>query len=242
MRSRPGIGARVRSPACLTKDAEHPAHVGQRLSAGSVDGNERCPGLLGSPVKGGQPGPGLDHDHAHMMGHDVVEFAGDPLALVLDGPKGPALAIGFQETGVLLDRLRVVAPRPGPVAQRDDDDDRKRRLDGPCHRHLGAGLADDDREERGTNGQPGDDGHAPVVQLGDGEQRDERPQALVDDKSLDVCGMQAGRRQRDDEDRDRPAAPDDQRQRLEEQKGDAERVALTGIGRAARERDQRKRG
>ena len=85
----------------------------------------------GSPVERGQPGPGLDHDHADMMRDDVVELAGDPLALVLDGPARPLLALGLLEPGVLLDRGGVPASGPSPVAEREDDDDRQHRLDGP---------------------------------------------------------------------------------------------------------------
>ena len=60
--------------------------------------------LLRSPVERGQPGAGLDDDHADMMRDDVVQLAGDPLALVLDGPPRAVLAFGLLEARVLLDR------------------------------------------------------------------------------------------------------------------------------------------
>ena len=89
-----------------------------------------------------------------------------------------------------------------------------------------------------ANGKSGRHGDAPVVVLADGEQRDERPEALVDHLTLDEGGVERGRRQRDDEDGDRPPPPDDQRECLEQEERDAERVARAGVGRAAREREK----
>ena len=69
---------------------------------------------LRPPIERGQAGAGLDDDHADMMGDDVVQFAGDPLALVLDRPARPLLALGLLEPGVLLDRRGVAAVGSAP--------------------------------------------------------------------------------------------------------------------------------
>ena len=197
---------------------------------------------LGSPVERGQPGPGLDHDHADMMGDDVVQLAGDPLALVLDGAARSLLALGLLEAGVLLDRGGVAASRPSPIAEGQHDDDGKHRLDEPGDSDLvEARLGHDDAGERHGNRQRGRDRDAPFVALGDGEQRHERAEALVDDLPLDQGGVQGGRRDRDRKDRDRPPPPDDEREGLEQEQGDAERIALARVGRATREREERER-
>ena len=75
------------------------------------------------------------------------------------------------------------------------------------------------------------DRHAPLIALGDREERHQRPEALVDDLPLDQVGVQDGRGERDRQDRDRPSAADDERQRLEQQERDAERIALARSGR-----------
>ena len=74
--------------------------------------------LLRSPLERGQAGPGLDDDHADVVGHDVVQLAGDPLAFVLDRPPRALLALGLLEAGVLLDRGGVATAGVRPVAER----------------------------------------------------------------------------------------------------------------------------
>ena len=80
-----------------------------------------------------------------------------------------------------------------------------------------------------------------VVPLGDREQRDQGPETLVGDLSLDEVRVGDRRGDRHDEDGDRPPTTDDQRQRLEQQERDAERVGLAGRGRAGSQRDERQR-
>jgi hypothetical protein len=58
--------------------AEQPPHLGQRLSAGGRDRGQRLPGplrLAGQRVAGPVR---LDHHHADVVRHHVVQFAGDP--------------------------------------------------------------------------------------------------------------------------------------------------------------------
>ena len=59
--------------------------------------------------------------------------------------------------------------------------------------------------------------------------------------TLDEAGVEDGRRDRDDEDGDRPPATEHQRQGLEQQQPDAERIAPARVRRAARDRQQRQR-
>ena len=72
---------------------EEPAHLGQRLAGGGLDGGE----VLGlARVVGAEAAPyglGLDGHHADRVGHDVVQLAGDPGALLLgDRARPPARA------------------------------------------------------------------------------------------------------------------------------------------------------
>ncbi len=97
--------------ARLAEHPEHPAHVGQasrpvRSIASSAD---RAP--FGSSVERSQAGAGLDDDHADVVGDDVVEFARDAFAFVLDGPPRSIVALRLLEAGVLLDRCGVAASR-----------------------------------------------------------------------------------------------------------------------------------
>ena len=131
------VGGRVLRVAWRAQDPEHPAHVGQRLAAGPVDGLERRASAFRSPIERGQSRTGLDDDHADVMGHDVMQLPGDPFAFVVDGPPRALLALRLLEARVLLDRRGVSASRPGPVAERQDDDDGQHRREETGHGNLG---------------------------------------------------------------------------------------------------------
>ncbi len=119
-RSRPGIGARDRRRVAGTddpadrgrrrQDAEHPAHVGQRLASGRFDGGERPSGPPPAVVERAQRRAGLDDDDAHVVGDDVVELARDPLALLGDRPGVAFLALALEAGRPFLDRADVRAP------------------------------------------------------------------------------------------------------------------------------------
>src|SRR3954447_7404744 len=188
---RPGLLAAGRRVA---EDPEHPAHVGQGCAAGSVDGLESAPCLVGTPIERTQARPCLDHDHAHMMRDDVMELARDPLPLVLDGTAGAVLAFGFLEPGVLLDRRRVSTAGSGPVAEGDHDPDGDHRGDGSGDRRLRAALADDHSEERDGDGEARPEPDAPFAAFDHGEESYECADALVDDLALDEGCVDGGGR------------------------------------------------
>ena len=113
-RSRPGSGSWL-SPS--PRMPEHPAHVGQGEATGRVDRLERAARLLRSPVEGAQRAAGLDHDHADVVRHRVVQLAGDPLALFQDRPPARARRA----------RARGAAPAPRGRPCRGAGSGRRRR-------------------------------------------------------------------------------------------------------------------
>ena len=79
---------RAAAPGChpVAEDAQHASHVGQGDATGRVDRLERAARLLRPPVEGAQGAAGLDHDHADVVGHRIMQLAGDPLPLLQDRP------------------------------------------------------------------------------------------------------------------------------------------------------------
>src|SRR5436190_19995338 len=65
-------------------DAQHshePAHLGQGLAAGSLDGVEGLTGVAGLAALGASPGSSLNDDQADRVGDDLVQVARDTCAL-----------------------------------------------------------------------------------------------------------------------------------------------------------------
>ena len=76
------LGAELDVVAVAAHRAEQAAHLGERCAAGLLDAPERVP-VLGQRVGELVPdGADLEHHHAHGVGDDVVELAGDPRALL----------------------------------------------------------------------------------------------------------------------------------------------------------------
>ena len=71
-------------------------------------------------------GPGLHGDHAHRVGEDVVQLAGDAQPLLGDGPPGLLLALSLQVGGALFELGDEQAPGAHVVAEQpaagDDQD------------------------------------------------------------------------------------------------------------------------
>ena len=151
LETRLGLPRRIGVALALAEDPEHPPHVGERLPARPVDGLEGGAGLRRTLVERGQPGAGLDDDHAHMVRHDVVQLAGDPVALVLDRATVSFVAVGLEDPGALLDRGLVPAARPHPVAERPDDRDRDERRDESREGGRRADLREGQGRERGRH-------------------------------------------------------------------------------------------
>ena len=101
---------------------EQPARLGQRLAAGLLDRGERLARrrLLGA--EGVALRAGLDDHHAHVVGDEVVQLAGDPRALV-----GHRLARA--QVALALEQLRARGERLGPQLALAD------RAAGDEHRH-----------------------------------------------------------------------------------------------------------
>ena len=76
-------------------------------------------GLLGRPVGGGL---GLDGDDRHVVGDHVVQLAGDPAALLEQGPAGP---FGVADA-LLLGQPALGLAAPTQRARGDQDDGRQR--------------------------------------------------------------------------------------------------------------------
>jgi hypothetical protein len=82
--------------------AQHPeqaAHLVERLAGGLADGGEVAHAVLGQPADPVGGGLGLDRDHGHVVGDDVVQLAGDPGALLQDGPAGLLPTAGLSRVG-----------------------------------------------------------------------------------------------------------------------------------------------
>ena len=128
---------------------EHPAHVGQREAPGGRDRLEGRPRLVGSLLDDPQRATGLDHDHAHVVRDDVVQLAGDPLALVADGALGPLVALALEPLRALLERARVQPADPRRVAEQPRDDEDQLGLDERQGDLRDARPADEHDRERG---------------------------------------------------------------------------------------------
>ena len=64
------------------------------------------------------PDAGLHGDHAHRVGHDVVQLLGDPQALLGQHPRSRLGLLLLEELGALLGRGQPLAARPDGLAQR----------------------------------------------------------------------------------------------------------------------------
>ena len=80
------VRRRCRASSSGSEHAEHPAHLDQPFPGGDLDAAQRVPGNLGTLVDDVVRHSCLHGDHAHRVGDDVVEIAGDPQALGADRP------------------------------------------------------------------------------------------------------------------------------------------------------------
>ena len=93
------------------------AHVGQRVAGEPLEVGELGPGPLRVDVEQPVGQLGLDGDHGQRVAEDVVQVAGEPGALVLDGERG-VLLVGPHQVDVarhhLPDAEHGDATRPRP--------------------------------------------------------------------------------------------------------------------------------
>ena len=102
---RAGRGGRA-----AAEDTEHSPHVAQGQSTRRVDRIDRLACVRRSKLERPTRGTGLDDDDAHVMGHDVMELAGDPFAFVRDRQARLCLPIRLGASRPILDRADVGAP------------------------------------------------------------------------------------------------------------------------------------
>ena len=99
--------------ALAAQEAEQPVQLDDGLPAGRLDRAERLLRLVGPPRHHPPRRARLDAHHADVVGHDVVQLARDPDALLEHRPARVLLALALQ-LGRLLGQFAA------PVAQRAD--------------------------------------------------------------------------------------------------------------------------
>ena len=122
--------SRLRREATLrpvfAEHTEQPAHLGQRLASGLLDREHRLERPRGVESQHLLSGPGLhDHDTERVSDH-VVEFAGDPLSLLLGGGLHPLELF-------TLESLHPLGVHPGLVVPRPHDSPDEQRQPHPEH-------------------------------------------------------------------------------------------------------------
>ena len=106
-----GIEARLRAELHTVSVAAHrseqTAHLGECRAPGLLDAPERFPVVLEGVREFVSHGADLEHHHAHGMGDDVMELAGDPRALL--GHRDPCggLSLPLGERRAHLRRLSL---------------------------------------------------------------------------------------------------------------------------------------
>ena len=112
-----------------------------------------------------------------MVRDDVVQLAGDPLALVAHRPLGLLVALSLQALRAFLQRARVQAADPRRVAEQPRDDQDQLRLDERQGRRRDARPPHEHEGEEGCGQRRGGERRPAVDTLADGVDRDEDAQA-----------------------------------------------------------------
>ena len=162
----------------VAQDPDQQAHLVQRPAGGGLDDAEGLAGLVrvGVDDHAGHPGP--HRDHAHRVGHDVVQFPGDLGPLVGHGPadlRRPLRLCGSRLLRGPLGLLRRVHPAgPGvlrgqPAQQYQDhtavgrqDHHGATPGDGGGQHRAGHEAGDDQRGTAGGDGHDGVEGHGDI--------------------------------------------------------------------------------
>jgi hypothetical protein len=134
-RREPGLG--LGRHVVGAQGAQQPAHVLERAPPGLLDHAQRPGRLLRGLLDQVGAHARLDGDHAHRVGHDVVQVARDPGALIGDGPAGQLLPGLLQGGRLLLKGPGMVAKGQGMVATGRD-----RHAERPDHHEHDRDVAD----------------------------------------------------------------------------------------------------
>ncbi len=166
----PRLGLQAVGPFVVRggQQAHHVAEFGHGGPTARLDGQQCLLGLLGRHVHHFAGRPGLDHHHAHIVGHDVVQFGGYAGTFFFDGAA----------RGLLLSGLQFCHPVPAggqPQLQKADEAGQH-----PCHQEHeswagpsgehGFHVAESEAGQRGGDHQDGDRRY-PVTAVYDGAVR-----------------------------------------------------------------------
>ena len=203
-----------------------------------IDRRDSRPRLLRSAFERAQRRSRLDDDDAHVVGDHVVKLPRDPLAFGGHGPRVALLALAFEPGRPFLDLADVGLAFARPDAQRPHHKEGELALDhaGDAGRqHVLLDHHDQEHERRSRRQQARS---RAIHLLAHRVQGDERPEGcaecVLDDEDLHHQSPE-----RDEEDRDWPAAPDREGDGLEQQQGEVERVDLAEVLGAGRQREDR---
>ena len=116
-------GSGVSSRVVRATQPEESPHLGERLASRRDDRRQGLSSDRGPLFH--RPGGrlGLDHDDGQAVGHDVVEFTGDPAALCGGGELGLPISLQFEVAGALRNLLEIQPTGPLAVPEQ------------PCRHH-----------------------------------------------------------------------------------------------------------
>ena len=135
--------------AAAAQHAEEPAQFAEPAQRAGPDVREALQQLRRGIRDLPRPRLGLDGDHRHVVGHDVVQFAGDALAFL------EQRALAFEAPGLLGELGAAAAPDPDDRAGEQRDGHEERARAGPRVDEDGAqhGEHPDGRHEPGFAAQ-----------------------------------------------------------------------------------------
>ena len=116
---RPGAGE-LAGERQLAVAVDRASYVGQRVAREPLEVGQLGPRAVGVDVDQPVGQLGLHRDHGQGVAEDVVQVAGEPVALVVQGQPGVLLAHG-QHLGVAVDRLRDAPDRQGRDQRAEED-------------------------------------------------------------------------------------------------------------------------
>ena len=114
------LGAVVLAP----QHAQQPARLDQRLAPGLLDRGERLAGRVLLGTQGVALGAGLDDHDADVVGHEVVQLARDPCALLGDRLIGAQLVLALEQLGARSERVGAQLAAADGAANEDHREDR----------------------------------------------------------------------------------------------------------------------